>query len=86
MEALDIAGTPERETLDRASRTYALSYRSLPVRNDALTEVFVPGRMYPAGYLVDARNASIQSGANERWLKVRAVPNVEVSVTITPRQ
>ena len=68
-----------------------MSYRSLPVpgaqlRSDALTEVLVPRRMYPAGYFVDVRNASIQSGANERWLKVRAVPNADVSVTITPRQ
>ncbi len=86
-----IAGTPELETLDRASRTYGLSYRSVPVpgaqlSSGALTEIFVPSRMYPAGYLVRVGNARIQSGANERWLKVSAVPNEEVSVTITPRQ
>jgi endoglycosylceramidase len=84
-----IAGTPESTQLDRASRTYTLSYRSSPVtgaelRPDALTAVFVPARMYPTGYVAEVRGARIQSSANARWLLLSAAPDSSVSVTVTP--
>ncbi len=87
--AAAIAGTPESTQLDRASRTYTLSYRSGAVtgaelRPEALTAVFVPARMYPTGYVAEVRGARIRSSANARWLLLSAGPDSSVSVTVTP--
>jgi endoglycosylceramidase len=88
--AAAIAGMPEGTQLDRATRTYALSYRSSPVagaelRRGAVTAVFVPARMYPTGYVADVAGARIVSRANSRWLLLDADRDRAVSVTVRPR-
>jgi endoglycosylceramidase len=88
--AAAIAGTPESTDLDRASRTYTLSYRSSAVPGarlspDALTAIFVPERMYPDGYVAGVRGARIQSPRDARWLVLRAGRDRSVSVTVRPR-
>jgi endoglycosylceramidase len=88
--AAAIAGTPASTRLDRATRTFTLSYRSSAVagaelRRSAVTAVFVPARMYPSGYVADVRGARIVSRANARWLLLGADRDRSVSVTVRPR-
>jgi endoglycosylceramidase len=87
--AAAIAGTPESTDLERASRTYTLSYRSSPVpgaelRRGALTAIFVPERMYPDGYVAEVSGARIRSRADAPWLLLGAEPDLAVSVRVTP--
>ncbi|MFN8544359.1 MAG: cellulase family glycosylhydrolase [Candidatus Binatia bacterium] len=89
--AAAIAGTPEGTTLDRTTRTYTLSYRSAPVpgvrlHRSARTMIFVPARMYPAGYVANVSGARVESPQDARWLVLAADRNRTVSVTVTPRQ
>jgi endoglycosylceramidase len=86
-----IAGTPVAESFDRLGRTYQLTYRSHAVpgaelRRDAETEIFVPRRAFPNGYAAQVANAEVRSAPDAPWLRLRALADRDVSLTITPRQ
>src|SRR5206468_7429819 len=54
-----IAGTPRSYDFDRVTRTMRLSYE--PGRSRALTQVFVPARVYPHGYGMAVSGARVVS-------------------------
>ncbi len=85
-----IAGRPKSTKLDRASRTYTLRYRSAPVsgarlKRGARTEIFVPKRTYPDGYVPRVGGATVDSRPNARRLLLTANGNTLVWVKIKPR-
>jgi endoglycosylceramidase len=89
--AVAIAGTPTATSLDRTTRTHTLAYRSTAVpgarlRRGARTAVFVPARMYPTGYVASVDGGHVDSAPNAPWLLLRAAPNRNVSVIVTPRE
>jgi endoglycosylceramidase len=84
-----IAGTPKSTSLDRTTKTYKLTYsvtavRGAPLRSD-VTQIFVPQRMYPKGYVAAVKGGEVVSPSGAPWLLVRASRG-EVSVTVTPRK
>jgi endoglycosylceramidase len=84
-----IAGTPESTSLDRATRTFKLSYRAAAVPGATLasdvTKVFVPQRMYPTGYRAKVTGATVISAPTAPWLLLRSdAPGGEVTLTHMP--
>src|SRR5213078_3330830 len=84
-----IAGTPTSTSLDRTTKTYKLTYsvtavRGAPLRSD-VTQIFVPQRMYPKGYVAAVKGGEVVSPSGGPWLLVRASRG-EVSVAVTPRK
>ena len=50
-----------------------------------LTQIFVPQRMYPKGYVAAVKGGEVVSPSGAPWLLVRASRG-EVSVTVAPRK
>lgn len=86
-----IAGTPLSWTFDRATNIVRFTYSTKPVGSQKLcagaaTEIFVPARHYPQGYVAQVKGATIASMPTSAWLVLKAEPGAqEVSVTIEPR-
>jgi endoglycosylceramidase len=78
-----IAGWPQRTRYDRASRVFVLDYQPRP--GDARTQIFVPQRLYPRGYQVQAEGADAISAPGATWLLLVARPGAAaVSVKLSP--
>lgn len=86
------AGTPTHWSFDRSTRVARIAYTTKAVGKTvpcaaAATEIFVPQRHYPHGYLAEASGGRIVSSPTSAWLVVKPLPGVkEVSVTIHPRE
>jgi endoglycosylceramidase len=83
-----IAGTPLTTSLTRATKVYRLSYSTAAVPGStlspgAVTQVFIPARMYPTGYSVSAIGAKVVSAPGSPWLLLSANAGAKsVSVTV----
>jgi endoglycosylceramidase len=86
-----VAGTPQRWSYDRASRRVGFAYSRERVGGGSLarglrTVVFVPKRVYPTGYAVEATGAQVVSRPTAPWVELVARPGAKtVRVTIRPR-
>ncbi len=85
-----IAGTPGTYSFDRAQSVMHLSYSTKPVARHllcpgAVTEVFVPRRVYPHGYQVQVTGARVVSPPTWPWIELAALPGSQsVTVTVSP--
>ena len=83
-----IAGTPKSTSLDRAAKTYKLTYAATAAPGTTLrsdvTQIFVPQRMFPKGYAAAVNGGEVVSAEGAPWLLVRASAG-EVSVTVISR-
>jgi beta-glucosidase len=85
-----IAGTPKSNRFDRPTRTYTLAYGAAAVPGERLsgkplTQIFVPARIYPKGYKVQASGATVVSAPGAPWLLLRAnASSTDVTVTVSP--
>lgn len=86
-----IAGTPESYSYNRTTRTMTLRYRARGVSGatltpGAVTDVFVPRRVYRHGFRVTVHGGRTVSTPTLQHLEVRAAhPGVTVTVTLRPR-
>jgi endoglycosylceramidase len=86
-----IAGTPESYSYNRTTRTMTLRYRARGVSGatltpGAVTDVFVPRRVYGHGFRVTVHGGRTVSTPTLQHLEVRAAhPGVTVTVTLRPR-
>lgn len=86
-----IAGTPGTYSFDRAQSVMHLSYSTTPVAphllcSGAVTEVFVPRRVYPHGYRVQVTGARVVSPPTWPWIELATLPGSRsVTVTVSPR-
>jgi endoglycosylceramidase len=87
-----IAGTPIAASYAFEDKRYALEYSPVPITGGSppdtgwRTEIFVPQRHYPLGYVVEVTNGTVVSEKDAPLLIVQAVSMAErVSVTVTPR-
>jgi len=87
-----IAGTPIAASYDFEDKRYTLEYSPVPISGGSppdtgwRTEIFVPQRHYPLGYVVEVTNGTVVSEKDAPLLLVQAVSMAErVSVTVTPR-
>jgi endoglycosylceramidase len=86
-----IAGTPKQWSFDRATRMVRFTYSTQPVGARRLcaraaTEIFVPARQYPQGYVAEVSGARIISSPTSAWLVLRHLRGArEVSVVIRPQ-
>jgi endoglycosylceramidase len=85
-----VAGTPVRWSYDPSGRIFDLAYSTAPadggvLAGDLETEVFVPGRHYPAGYRVTVTNGRVVSPLNDPVLRVVGDPGAsEITIHVTP--
>jgi len=78
-----VAGDPVAYAFDEATRTFTLTYR--PDRDVAApTEIAVPARVYPGGFVVDCGGCAADSGAAGVTLRTPP-PGDPATVTIRPR-
>jgi hypothetical protein len=85
-----VAGTPLAYGFDAATRTFTL--RWTPTRATGkgrfgaktITEVRVPRRQYPKGYVAKAKGARIVSRRNAPVLRLRGARG-EATVVVSPR-
>jgi endoglycosylceramidase len=86
-----VAGTPQRWSYDRSSRRVAFAYSTGRAGGGTLarglrTVLFVPKRVYPTGYAVEASGARVVSSPTAPWLQLVANPGARtVRVSIRPR-
>ena len=87
-----IAGTPIAASYDFEDKRYTLEYSPVPISGGSppdtgwRTEIFVPQRHYPLGYVVEVNNGTVVSEKDAPLLIVQAVSMAErVSLTVTPR-
>jgi endoglycosylceramidase len=87
-----LAGTPLRIAFDRPSREFDLSYTTRapngePAPAEAHTEVLVPVRHYPRGYVVEVDGARMASRPGAPILELVAEPGQgRVRVRVRPKQ
>jgi endoglycosylceramidase len=85
-----VAGTPRRWSFDRAARTFRLDYVTRMPGGGILapgleTEVFLPARHYPDGYVVQLEGADVTSAPGAEILRLVARPGAGlVVVRIVP--
>jgi endoglycosylceramidase len=87
-----VAGTPLSYAFDAAKRTFTLKWATRRANGKgsfgrgAVTEVRVPSRQYPFGYVVEATGAKVVSKPQAPVLRLAAKARAATpSVTITPR-
>jgi endoglycosylceramidase len=86
-----VAGTPENWSFDPGSRVFELSYSTAAAGGGGLppgleTEVFVPARHYPDGYVADAGGADVTSAPDAELLTLVAHPDAQrVTLRLIPR-
>ncbi|MFJ9458428.1 cellulase family glycosylhydrolase [Kitasatospora sp. NPDC101447] len=85
-----VAGTPQQWRYDATTGTFTLGYStrradsSAPFAAGARTEVFLPQSLYPDGYRVESRGATVVSVPGARLLQLTADPGQDtVQVTVT---
>jgi endoglycosylceramidase len=85
-----VAGTPTRFSYDRATHIFELEYSTLRAGSaqrfgaSARTEVFVPARRYPTGYIAEVSGGRVVSQANAQVLRV-AADSLATAVTVRVR-
>lgn len=88
-----VAGTPLGYAYDQAARTFTL--RWTPKRASgkgsfgagAITEVLLPRRQYPRGYVAKVKGGKVRSRRNARVLRIAATAGArERSLTVAPRR
>jgi len=85
------AGTPVFWDFDRETRVMEYIYSTAPaggspIPKGAFTEVFIPARHYPTGYLVEVTGATVKSHETSAWVVLENDENAkEVKVTVRPR-
>lgn len=86
-----VSGTPTSWSFDSSSRTFTLTYSTVPVAGgtpiSAPTVIVVPTRQYPQGsYQVSVTGASITSAAGAPALTLLTLPGATtVTVTVKPQ-
>jgi endoglycosylceramidase len=87
-----VAGTPVAWRYDAAERVFELTYSTVPpggggIAGDAATEVYVPLRHYPRGYVVDVSGADVVSEPDATILRLTNQPGATtVRVQVAPPQ
>jgi endoglycosylceramidase len=85
-----IAGTPGTYSFDRAQSVMHFSYSTRPIAPHllcpgAVTEVFVPRRVYPHGYRVKVTGARVVSPPTWPWIELATLSGSRsVTVTVSP--
>jgi len=80
-----IAGTPQSMSFDTSSKIFTLSYA--PRASTAPTEIFVPARQYPNGYLVSVQGGQVTSAPGATLLQVaNSAGASQVQVQVSPAQ
>jgi endoglycosylceramidase len=85
-----VAGTPERVAYDAGSRRFDVEWTTARVGGGSLatsvTEIVLPRRVYPNGYLASTSGGKVLSAPDAGLLRLRASPgSAHVSVRVTPR-
>ncbi len=87
-----VAGTPTGWKWDAGKKEFTLSYSTTGPAGRSFggtgeTEVFVPGRHFPAGYFVGSKGARVISDPGARLLRLRNCPGAKAaSLTVGPVQ
>jgi endoglycosylceramidase len=85
-----VAGTPLAWSFDPPTRTFELTYDTAPAvatqGPGALTEIVVPARHYPSGYVVEVDGGTVASASDAPILLLAAAPGAtSVHVKVSPR-
>ena len=78
-----VAGTPRSVSWDPAGRVLRFTYTARPATG--ATDVFVPARSYPDGYVVTATGGRVRRGGDPAHVLVDARrAGTEVTVVVRP--
>jgi endoglycosylceramidase len=76
-----VAGVPTAMSFDASTRAFRLAYQAKP----GTTEIVLPSRHYPRGYVVSVRGARVVSRPGSTVLLLRTTRPGTVSITVTRR-
>lgn len=77
-----VAGIPTAIHFDLPTKVFTMAYTATPGAGD--TEIFVPDRHYPNGYIATVRGATVVSPPGATILKLRTTGSAAVTVEVRP--